>query len=117
VVAAVTGLVSTRSQPRSAQASLIGELGALEADLPGREAVGYFDPGGDDHVQIADGDRTVATPLHVAQYVFAPRLVRAGLGPDRLVVRRGSAGGDPDVPGYEPIGRWSGEHRVYRRAP
>jgi hypothetical protein len=117
VVAAVTGLASTRSQPRRPHASLIAELSALEADLPETGTIGYFDSGGQEPLEIGAGDTTPPTPLHVAQYVFAPRRVRGGLGPDRVVVRRGAPGDNPAVPGYEPIGRWSGEHRVYRPAP
>lgn len=119
VAAAVSALATARARVADASARLESELRPLLAALPARGTIGYVAADGSEELQSASLAHTAATlsAVHVAQYTLVPRIVTVGAGPDFLVVRRaGAQESEPGVPGYEPVGAWSGEHRVYRRA-
>lgn len=111
LLAATSALREGLARDADPIAGLDQEFRALEFDLPARGIVGYLeayeDAGTDAAVRI----------YHAAQYALAPRVVVGRVGPEFLIVARGTArpGGDQRLDGYYHVATFPNEHRVYRR--
>ena len=92
-------------------AELESEFLALVFDLPARGVVGYLEGYGD--AGIDAGIRM----HYAAQYALAPRVVVGRVGPEFLIVARGTErpNGDPRLDGYHVVASFPSGHRVYRR--
>ena len=91
-------------------AELEAEFRALAFDLPASGLVGYLEAHGD-----AGAD--VAIRMHyAAQYALVPRVIVGRVGPEFLIVARGTErpGGDPRLDGYHQVASFPSGHRVYR---
>ncbi|MDA1183471.1 MAG: hypothetical protein O2930_02355 [Acidobacteria bacterium] len=93
-------------------ADLEAEFLALVFDLPPSGLVGYLEAYGDDA-----GTDAAVRMYFAAQYALAPRVVVGRVGPEFLIVARGTerSGGDPRLEGYHLIRIFPSGHRVYRR--
>ena len=92
-------------------AGLEAEFRALVFDLPARGVIGYLE--GYD----AAGTDAAVRMHYAAQYALAPRVVVGRVGPEFLIVARGTPrpGGDPRLDGYYLVATFPNGHRVYRR--
>jgi hypothetical protein len=111
VLAAAGALRDGLTREPDPMAGLDAEFSALVFDLPAHGEIGYLEryenPGADDAVRMH----------YAAQYALAPRVIVRRVGPEFLIVARGTArpGGDPRLEGYYPVATFPSEHRVYRR--
>ncbi len=92
-------------------AGLDAEFRALVFDLPARGTIGYLE--GYEDAGTADAVRM----HYAAQYALVPRVVVGRVGPEFLIVARGTSrpGGDPRLDGYYHVATFPSGHRVYRR--
>jgi hypothetical protein len=109
VVTALDAMARAKALQDDGRRQLELELEQLAGDLPPRGIIGYVD--------ARSGDPSMEMALHVGQFAIAPRLIRAGSGPEWLIVRTEATGpaGDPRLTGYEAVGGAVGSHRIYRR--
>ena len=110
---AVTELRTALDRPHDPMAELEAEFEAFIPDIPARGEIGYLEP-------YVDGGSEAAVRLHyAAQYALTPRIIVAHVGPEFLIVTRGSAkpGGDPRLDGYLRILTLPNGHSLYRRFP
>ena len=92
-------------------AGLEAEFRALVFDLPARGTIGYLEA-------YVEGGTDAAVRMHyAAQYALAPRVIVGRVGPEFLIVARGTErpGGDPRLDGYHLVASFPSGHRVYRR--
>jgi hypothetical protein len=97
--------------PSHPVADLDAEFRSLVEHLPSRGVIGFLDPH-EDATEI-DGGLT----WFIAQYALAPRVVVSRVGPEFVIVARGTArpGGDSRLDGYAHVTSVDGDHRLYRR--
>jgi hypothetical protein len=77
--------------------------------LPPRGEVGYLEQ--------RDANDEAVRMYYAAQYALAPRLVVSRIGPEFLIVARGTPqpGGDARLEGYYHVLTFPGGHRLFRR--
>ena len=110
-VAATAALRDGLARDPDPIARLDAEFRALVFDLPARGTIGYLEG-------YEDAGTDAAVRMHyAAQYALAPRVVVGSVGPEFLIVARGTArpGGDPRLAGYYLVATFPNEHRVFRR--
>ena len=111
LLAATASLREGLARDPDPMAGLEAEFRALVFDLPARGTIGYLEG-------YADGGTDAAVRMHyAAQYALAPRVIVGRIGPEFLIVARGTPrpGGDPRLDGYYHVATSPNEHRVYRR--
>ena len=92
-------------------AELESEFLALVYDLPASGVVGYLEA-------YSDAGTDAAIQMYfAAQYALVPRVIVGRVGPEFLIVARGTErpGGDPRLDGYHLAASFPSGHRVYRR--
>ena len=92
-------------------AELEAEFLALTFDLPASGLIGYLEA-------HADAGTDAAVRMYfAAQYALAPRVVVGRIGPEFLIVARGTErpSGDSRLNGYHQVAAFPSGHRVYRR--
>jgi len=92
-------------------AELETEFLALVYDLPASGLVGYLEAYGE------AGTDAAVRMYFAAQYALVPRVVVGRVGPEFLIVARGTERpeGDPRLDGYHRGASFPSGHRVYRR--
>lgn len=100
------------SHPPDLIADLDAEFSSLAEHLPPRGLVGFLDRYED------GGTDDAARTWYTAQYALVPRVLVSRVGPEYLIVARGTARpeGDPRLDGYTHIETVAGGHRLYRRS-
>ncbi len=92
-------------------ADLDSEFLALGYELPATGLVGYLEAYSD------AGTDTAIRMYYAAQYALVPRVIVSRVGPEFVIVARGTErpGGDPRLDGYHQVASFPSGHRVYRR--
>jgi hypothetical protein len=111
-MAAVAGLLEARRQPLDPMPELQRQFSAFDRYLPRRGVVGYLEA-----FENA-GDIEAVRMHYAAQYTLVPRVVVPRVGPEFLIVARGTErpGGDPRLDGYYRVATAPGGHRLFRRS-
>lgn len=89
---------------------LEAEFGLFARELPPTGEIGYL--------EAYDGGSEEAVRVHyAAQYALVPRVVIGRVGPEFLIVARGTAGpdGDPRLDGYFRVATFPSGHRLFRK--
>lgn len=112
MVAAAAACSAARTLPADAMPQLDREFRAFARAIPADATlVGYLEPYQD------AGSNTAVETYYAAQYSLAPHVVEQRVGPEYLIVARGTArpGGDPRLDRYVELFQFPGGHRLFRR--
>jgi hypothetical protein len=112
IAAALSARAAARTLPADAMPQLDREFHAFARAIPtDATLVGYLEA-----YQDAGSNMAVET-FYAAQYALAPHVVEQRVGPEYLIVARGTArpGGDPRLDRYVELFEFPGGHRLFRR--
>lgn len=111
LVASVSGLVDAVGRDRDPIGDFDAEFSVFGPQLPARGVVGYLE------AYDGEGVPEAVRVYYAAQYALVPRVVVGRVGPEFLVVARGTARGDDDprLSAYTRIAVFPTGHRLYRR--
>jgi hypothetical protein len=108
LVAAVSALRLSLNRTADPMATLEAEFKPFLFELPPFATVGYLEQrdGGEDAVRM----------YYAAQYALVPRIVVGRVGPEFMIVARGTAQpDDPRLAGFYPVAQLANGHRLLRR--
>ena len=106
--AAVSALRLSLNRPADPMAVLEAEFKPFAFELPPFATVGYLEQ--------RDGGEYAVRMHYAAQYALAPRVVVGRVGPEFMIVARGTAQpDDPRLEGFYPVARLANGHRLFRR--
>jgi len=110
LLAAVSSLQTSLARNRDPMGELEAEFRPFALELPATGEVGYLEHYGD------ATDDTVRMH-YAAQYALVPRVVVGRVGPEFLIVARGTARpqGEPRLDGYFRVAAFPSGHRLFRR--
>jgi len=113
LAAAVSGLLAVRGLPADPMGGFDAEFRAFSVLLPSSATVGYLEP-------FESAGSSDAVRMHyAAQYSLAPVVVVPRVGPEFVIVARGTARpeGDPRLDGYNEVAVVPAGHRLFQRVP
>ena len=111
LLAAISTVQAGLAREADPMAELEAEFLALVFDLPASGLVGYLETHSD------AGTDAAVRMYFAAQYALAPRVIVGRVGPEFLIVARGTErpSGDSRLDGYHQVASFPSGHRVYRR--
>ena len=110
LLAAVSAIRKSSARQPDPMETLEAEFLPFVVELPPTGEVGYL--------EAYSGNNDETTRVHyAAQYALTPRVVSARIGPEFLIVARGTARpeGEPRLAGYHLVASFPGGHRLFRR--
>ena len=113
LLASVSSLLTSLARSQDPMGELEAEFLPFALELPPTGEVGYLEP-----YNGETGEEGDAVRMHyAAQYALVPRVVVGRIGPEFLIVARGTARpeGDPRLDGYFRVASFPGGHRLFRR--
>ena len=113
LLASVSSLLASLARGLDPMGELEAEFRPFALELPPTGEVGYLEPYNGETGQEGDAVRM----HYAAQYALVPRVVLGRIGPEFLIVARGTARpeGDPRLDGYFPVASFPSGHRLFRR--